>query len=63
MDTRVPILGLVAAACAGDVVYNTDDLYRAPSATGIPTPPRRSQRQRRKLHRQTRPHGWKGGTQ
>ncbi len=29
---------------------------------GIPTPPRISQRQRRKLHRQTRPHGWKGGS-
>lgn len=31
------------------------------AARGIPTPHRLNQRQRRKLHRQVRPHGWKGG--
>ena len=31
------------------------------AASGIPNPPQRSQRQRRRDHRRTRPHGWKGG--
>ena len=30
-------------------------------AHGIPNPPSRNQRQRRRDHRRTRPHGWKGG--
>lgn len=36
-------------------------LLCSPAASGIPPHPRRNQRQRRKRHRQTRPHGWKGG--
>lgn len=36
-------------------------LYIRASASGIPTAPRINQRKRRKLHRRTRPHGWKGG--
>lgn len=35
-------------------------IYR-PVASGIPPHYHRNQRQRRKQHRQTRPHGWKGG--
>jgi hypothetical protein len=34
-----------------------------PSAHGIPWHPAPNQRKRRKQHRQTRPHGWKGGAE
>lgn len=43
--------------------FHDEAPHRRFAATGIPTPPRRNQRQRRKLHRQTRPHRWKGGAQ
>jgi hypothetical protein len=34
-----------------------------PIPHGISWHPHRNQRQRRKRHRQTRPHGWKGGAE
>jgi hypothetical protein len=34
-----------------------------PSAHGIPWHRHQTQRQRRKLQRRTRPHGWKGGAE
>ena len=38
------------------------DLRKIPAAaSGIPNPPPRNQRQRRRDHRRTWPHGWKGG--
>ena len=49
---------LAAAVMAGEGA-----IHYIPSAHGIPWHPRRNQRQRRKQHRQTRPHGWKGGGQ
>lgn len=36
-------------------------LYRASRATRYAARATVSQQKRRKLHRQTRPHGWKGG--
>jgi hypothetical protein len=37
-------------------------LFTEPTgATGIPSFRNRNQRQRRRDHRRTRPHGWKGG--
>ncbi len=58
--SKTMILSAATMAMGAGTGQLSQLLYR-PVASGTPPHYRRNQRQRRKRHRQTRPHGWKGG--
>ncbi len=58
--SKIMILSAGTMAMETGMGQLTQLLYR-PVASGIPPHYHRNQRKRRKQHRQTRPHGWKGG--